>query len=328
MPGANVTYPMPLVRQNAFNPGQQGVPGSSTRTGLRTHCTGVVFYVDPNYPGTSNARDGTDPTDPLTSVATALTKCQPYRGDVIAVMANNSWQYGNAADLYATAIAEEVTVTVPGVSIVGIIPSGSNGVVWTPASNGGTCITVHAIDVLIEGFIFTEGAFTGLNAIACEWDGVTLFGENLTVRNCAFDGTVDTAIAMEYSWFCDIHHNVFCQNDAYGIYADTLGSGIAYCAIHENIFHDCAIAMSLLGGSDNNHIWGNRIYNGNAQGGGAATNEGINTTGGDQNMVTGNWFSCLLPVGAGDWNDLNTAAATDAWVGNYLLNGMNVTNPT
>ena len=42
-----------------------------------------------------------------------------------------------------------------------------------------------------------------------------------------------------------------------------------------------------------------------------------------------NFFSCLLPVPAnGDWNDLNTAAATDAWMGNYCMNGLAVTNPT
>jgi len=92
---------------------------------------------------------------------------------------------------------------------------------------------------------------------------------------------------------------------------------------------DCAVAISLLGGCDNNWIYQNGIYNGSVQGGVAATNEGIDTTGGRENMVYGNWLSCLLPgPGAGDLNDFCSAAATDAWVGNYCMNGPTTTNPT
>ncbi|MBU2177520.1 MAG: hypothetical protein KJ556_20700, partial [Gammaproteobacteria bacterium] len=75
-------------------------------------------------------------------MAAALTKCQPYRGDVIAVMAANTNEYRNGALGRLLPISEEVIVTVPGVRIVGVCPSGSVGVWWTPASDGGTCITV------------------------------------------------------------------------------------------------------------------------------------------------------------------------------------------
>jgi hypothetical protein len=85
----------------------------------------------------------------------------------------------------------------------------------------------------------------------------------------------------------------------------------------------------LLGGSDACLIDSNWIYNGNAEGGAAATNEGINTTGGANNIITNNYLSCLLPVPAnGDLDDLNTAAATDAWIANNCLNGRQTTNPT
>jgi hypothetical protein len=307
-----------------------GVPGTDTERGLRTHSTGAIFYVDPNFPGTSDSRDGTDPTAPLTTVAAAIALCQGHRGDTIVVAPNNDWYYGDSSEGYTTVIAEEVTVNVGGVRIVGVAPANSMGVMWTPASNAGTCITVSAIDVTIEGFVFTEGnTYTGCDAIYCEWDGATLFGENLTVRHCTFDDTVDTAIQLEYSWWCDIHNNNFWQCDEYGIYVDAAGSGIAYCTIHDNIFHDCDVAMALLGGCDENHIYRNSIYNRNAEGGLAATNEGINTTGGTRNQIFNNYLSCLLPVPAnGDLNDFNTAAATDAWVQNFTLNGPNTTNPT
>lgn len=329
MPGSDVRWPLPLTRLNPVYPGQFGVLGTANETGLRLHSTGAIFYVDPNFPGVVDARDGTDPLHPLATIEAALTKCQPYRGDVIAVMANNSWQYGDPLDLYNLPISEEIEITVPGVRLVGINPSGM-GVYWTPAQNGGTCITVSAIDVVIEGFVFTEGAvFNGLNAIYCEWDGNTLFGENLTVRNCVFDDTVNIAIQLEFSWYCDIHHNSFWQTATCAILAAGGGSGAAFCKIHDNEFHDCTIAVSLLSGSDENEIFRNRFFNSRAQAGAAATDEGINTTGGDRNFVTQNWFSCLLPaVAAGDYDDLNTAAATDAWVQNECMNGPAVTNPT
>lgn len=331
MPGANVNLgTVPLIRQRPWFPGQFGVPGTDHETGLRTDVNGVVIYVDPNAPGVTDARDGTDPDAPLQTVATALTKCQPYRNDVIVVMANNSWQYGDSTDGRITAISEEVTITVPGVRLVGMCPAGM-GVYWYPASNAGVCITVTAIDCTIEGFFFSEGpTYTGCTAISAEWDGVTLFGENLTVRHCVFDDTVDIAVQLEYSWYCDIHDCRFWECDQYGVYTDAAGSATDYTAIHDNIFQDCGTAaVALLGGAGNNHIYRNRIFNTNAEAGAAATNEGINTTGGTSNLITDNYLSCLLPVPAnGDLDDFCTAAATDAWVANHCLNGLQVTNPT
>ncbi len=329
-----VKWPLPMTQWPTLWASQMGVPGTDDNMGARLHPTGQVFYVDPNFPGASDARDGFEPTDPLLTVATALTKCQPHRGDVIMVGASSAWFYaeggsGIAGAQYATGIAEEVTVATAGVRIVGVQNS-PIGVMWAPASNAGTCITVSAMDVTIEGFVFTEGAtYTGCDGIYAEWDGVTLFGENLIVRNCTFDDTVDTAIQLEFSWFCDIHDNGFWQNDVVAIMADVGGSGAAYTKIHDNIFHDCGIAISLLGGCDDNQIYDNIVYNANAQGAGAAANEGINTTGGTRNMVTNNQFSCLLPVPApGDWDNLNTGVATDSWVGNMCSNGLAVTTPT
>jgi len=330
MPGPNVSWPIPLQRLPPWYPGQMGVPGTDSETGLRTDTHGTVFYVDPNAVGVSDQRDGTNPQDPLQTVAAAITKCQPYHGDVIAVMANNSWQYGNPADGRVTAISEEVTLDVPGVRLVGISSAGQ-GVYWYPASNGGTCITVTALDCTIEGFMFSQGpTYAGCNAISAIWDGLTLFGENLTVRHCVFDDTVDTAIQLEYSWYCDIHDCLFLECDAYGVYTAAAGSGTNYTSIHDNYFENCATAaIALLGGATDNQIYNNRIFNGNAQGAGVATDQGINTTGGGNNTIANNWLSCLLPVPAnGDLDDLCTAAATDAWISNWCMNGQQVTNPT
>jgi len=338
MTGANVSFAPPLQRFNSLFPGQYGVPGAWTDTGLRMHSTGTVFYVDPNFPGASDARDGTDPTSPLLTVATAITKCEAYRGDVIAVMGNAGWYYTEGGAGYTTVIAEEVTVDVPGIKIVGLAPSAMTNVMWTPASDGGTCITVHECDVLIEGFTFTEGQTYAACGIAIDttYDGATMFGDSLTVRNCLFDDTVDIAIQCDFPWYCHFHNNYFAQCDNYGIYAAAAGDGLSFSLIHDNVFNmvgetDSGGAITLLSDSDNNHIYNNQIYNAAATVPAAATDEGIVfAAGGTNNQISNNWFSCPLPgPGAGDWDDLNTTGgATNAWVHNMCTNGIAVTQPT
>ncbi|GAG88873.1 unnamed protein product, partial [marine sediment metagenome] len=185
MPATKVQWPNPLVRQPALYGTQMGVPGTGDDRGLRMHSTGEVFYVDPNFPGVSDQRDGTSPTSPLQTVGEALTKCEDYRGDVIAVMHNGLWTYGNPASDNILPIAEAVTVDVPGVRIVGVAPSASLGVPWMPTANNDVCITVAALDVLIEGFAFWTDAYTGTTGISVAWNSPP-WGENTTVRHCYF----------------------------------------------------------------------------------------------------------------------------------------------
>jgi len=283
-----------------------------------------VFYVDPNNTLASDSNSGEDPAYPLLTITQAVTNCRAYKGDTIYVLSNDGWQYGSGT---STAITETVTIpaTKPGISLVGV-GRGSIGVYWQPENAGETCLTIYALDVTVDGFCF----FTDGNGIYVEWDGANYYGENVVIRNCLFDEDIDTGIQLEYSWFCEISNCYFQECDAYGIMSDVAGSGTAFNKIHNNYFIDCATgAISLLGGADNNEIYENTIYNTDAQNGAAATNEGINTTGGDNNIVHHNTLSCLLPVPAnGDYDDLNTAAATDSWNQNYLLDGPSVTNPT
>lgn len=330
MPSADVQWPIPLTRLKPWFPGQFGVPGTDNDRGLRSDTLGTVFYVDPNAVGVTDERDGTDPEAPLQTVARALTLCQDYRNDVIAVMANGAWPTAELTGDRITVIQESVTVTVAGVRIVGVFPSSAVGVPWQPAAAAGTCITVSAMDVTIEGFAFI-GNGAAADGIYAEWDGATLWADSLTVRNCYFDEEIDTAIQLEFTWYCDIHHNIFQECDVVGILSDVAGSGIAFCGIHHNRFIDLlgTGAMSLLAGDDDNEIYENRIFNRNAESAAAATNEGINTTGGARNLIHHNTFSCLLPVPAnGDWDDLNSGAATDAWIANECLDGPNTTTPT
>ena len=322
--------PLPLIRFNSLFPGAMGVPGSDEETGLRVHPTGTVFYVDPNFPGAEATRDGTNPTNPLSTVAAAIDRCQDHRGDVIIVGANSMWQYGKGgqgvADAeYTTVISEEVTLDKAGVKLIGVSPS-TLGVTWNPASDGGTCITVTAIDCLIEGFVFAEGAtYTACDGIYVEWNGTTMFGENCTIRNCTFAGDdgCATGIQLEFAWYCDIVNNKFIQCTSRGIWVDTAGSGSAFNVISGNFFQDCVVAAATLHDTVDSLVIGNYVYNGTAAGGGAATNEGIDTLGGTTNLIANNFFSVLNA----DWGTFCRGVAGDAWVANMLMDQMAVVTP-
>jgi len=341
MPSSNVIWPNPLVRQNAFETGQMGVPGTWATTGLRQHSTGKIVWVDPNYPGVwdgqGNAvdRDGTDPNDPCATIALAQTKCRPYRGDTIAVMANGFWTDapGGAAN-YPLPIAETLTVSVHGVRIVGVFPSGALGVPWQAVAAGDTIVTVTGIDVLIEGFCFMGTSAAGgapCDGIYAEWDGATQHADCLTVRHCFFETDIQTAIELEFIYNADIHHNTFQNGDIAGIYSDGVAA-IRDCHFHHNWFWDVGAgqtgAISVVNAT-RCKIDHNQIFNVDAQQGGApliATDEGIDTSGGNGNLVHDNVLSCLLPGPGNDYSDFCNSG-TDAWCNNKCMNGVTITQP-
>lgn len=324
-----VNWNLPLTRLNPFYPGQIGIPGAFNKDGLRNTCEGAIFYVDPNFPGVSDARDGDDPQAPLATVAAALTKCRAYRGDVIAVMANNMYQYSDASFGRRTPVLEQVTVDIPGVQIVGVCQAGALGVPWIVPANNGVAITIHAPDVLVEGFQFTGGLFTGTTAILAEWDGASSWGDAFVVRNCFFDASLVYGITLNYVYNAKIWRNEFrCETNGACIYTNPLWSDPALLDIWENRFWTDDAAISLQGLDDSN-IYSNSFYNEAAATPAAATDLGIDLANGNHNMVFNNFFSCRLPVpAAGDWDDFCTAGANDAWSGNLLMNGIAVTNPT
>lgn len=339
MPSANVTWPNPLIRQNAFETGQMGVPGTWAETGIRQHSTGKIVWVDPNYPGVwdgqGNAvdRDGTEPYDPCATIALALSKCRPYRGDTVAVMTNGFWTDAptTAAD-YPLPITETVEVTVHGVRIVGVFPSSTLGVPWRGVAAGDTILTISAMDVVVEGFCFMgESAAGGVNCngIYSDWDGSPLYGDCLTVRHCFFDTDVLIAIQFDFVYNGDIHHNVFQNCDTAGIYSDGTPA-IRDCHFHHNWFQrvgeGATGAISVVNATQCK-IDHNQIFNALAQAGAAATDEGINTSGGGFNIVHHNVLSCDLGVAAGNYGDFCNSAGTDAWIQNQLMDGVSITNP-
>lgn len=330
MAGGRVNLPLPLVRQRPWYPGQVGgIAGVDSEAGLRTSCEGTVFYVDPNHVDANDNRDGTNPTAPLATVARAIVLCSSYVGDVILVMPNDGSPYGGAVTARATPVTESVTVDKAGIRIVGTCNSGAQGVFWTPATAGGTCIIISAMDVLVEGFAF-QGS-TGGVGINATWTA-SGEGDNVTVRYCHFDDDIDTGIELEYSWYAQIYGNMF-ECDEYGVEALNVTGDLAYAHIYDNRFHDVGTGgTSALGltASDRMLVERNWFYCADAVNAlGAAANRMINLNTGANNMVTNNWMSCLLPVPAnGDYDACNSPGTTDAWIQNMCIDGPSIRNPT
>jgi len=316
---SSIAIPLPLTRLPPWYPGQSGVPGTGTETGLRVHTTGAVFYVDPNYPGVSDLRHGTEPLYPLATVGAALTKCQPYRGDTILVMANNAWTYTNPALGWTTPIAEAVTVNVPGIRIVGVSPSGAVGVPWSvPTAQWG--FTVAATDVLIEGFAFM-GVGAGSNGIRATWGPPAAFGDNLVVRHCLFDDAILTAISLDFVWNAEVMGCAFEGCD-YGIWCDTPGSSIESVRVIQNWFQGCTLGAITLPEAEDCLIVDNWVHAAVP-----ATDTFIDLSAGGGNIVANNWLGCPLGVGAGQYGDVNSAGPGDQWIANKCADGTAITNP-
>jgi hypothetical protein len=319
MPSSNVFWPTPLTRWPTLFPGQFGVPGTDSDRGLRQDSNGKIIWVDPNHVDANDQRDGTNPDSPMRTVAAALTKCRPYAGDVIAVMHNACWTYANLAVGRAIPVYESVIVTTPGIRIVGVAPSSSLGVPWIPPASNATCITVRAMDVLIEGFCFWQTMLTGTTGILAQWESITLkyFGENLTIRNCFF---YDLAygIQLDYTWNCYVENNSFFGMTTAAIHNPTVYGEPSYLTIRNNVFADDALAVNLPA-CDHEVIQGN-IFN-EAAGG---TNNMINLTGGVSNFVCDNYFACTI----GQYDTTCSSAGSGAWVNNHATNGDITAPPT
>jgi len=280
---------------------------------------GYDLYVNPNHASASDSNTGRNPDKPLATIQRGITLGRAMSGDTIHVIQNDGWTYGSGL---GDTITETVVVTntKPGLRIVGE-GAGSMGVNWTAGVTGTFCLTINAIDTVVEGFNFW-GEPVDCHGILCQWNGVTTYGENSIIRSNTFADSIDIGIQLEYSWYANVVGNHFQECDDYAIYVDPTGDGIAYTQILGNWFDDCAYAMAL-DDCDNGLIANNMIYNSDAQATGTATNRGINTAAGSGNMVANNFFSCIL----GNWDTFNSSSATDAWVGNRVMDGEPTARP-
>lgn len=319
MPGANVQWHAPLQRLTPWYPGMFGVPGTDSDRGLRLDSNGKIIYVDRNHVDTHDQRDGTNPDSPMTTITAALTKCREYMNDVIVVMHNSRWYDTDPAYGRKLPVQEDVIVTVPGVRIVGLAPS-TLGVPWMPGTTGGTCLTIRAFDVIVEGFNFMDTAGNNATGIHAVWAGGATenWGDALTVRNCFFNTHLDYGIQLDFSYYTDIHHNWFQGVNVAAIHEVAGGSESDFNLIHDNWFSYCVAAINLPS-VDGCHIYGNTIH-----GDPTGTNNYINLTGGVDNAVHHNVLNCSLGA---QFNLTCSDATSGSWIQNFCLNGPNVAPP-
>lgn len=318
MPGANVRWPVPLQRLTPWYPGMFGVPGTDSDRGLRLDSNGKIIYVDRNHVDPHDQRDGTNPDSPMATIAAALTKCRPYMNDVIVVMHNSRWYDTDPTYGRKLPVQEDVIVTVPGVRIVGLSPA-TLGVPWMPGTTGGTCLTVHAFDTVVEGFNFMDVAANNATGIHAVWDGTDYWGDALTVRNCFFNTNLDYGIRLDHSYYSDIHDNWFQGINVAAIHEVAGGNESDFCLIHNNWFSYCVAAINLPA------VEGCHIHHNTIHGNPAGANNYINLTGGADNAVHHNVLNCSLGA---QFNLTCSDATSGSWIQNYLINGPNVAPPT
>lgn len=304
-----------------FARGQEQVVGFDKDTAIDSKSYGApgakIFYVDPNNAQAVDFGNlGEDPTVPLATVAAAVALCRDHHGDTIVVGGNDAWQY--APHNRDTAIVESlvIPVTKGGIRLVGQ-STNPLGVQWEPADDSEACITVHAIDVLIEGFLFTAPNNTGATGVHSEW-GVTAtaYGENLTVRGCMFYD-LDYGITLDYSWYCQLYNNAFDTISVAAILNTSVTGDADYLNIHDNSFQSSALCISLLT-SDNNYIYNNRINED-----GTGTNNFIDLTGGADNLVSDNFLACTIA----QYDVTCSDATSGAWLNNHCIDGDTTANP-
>jgi len=279
---------------------------------------GHVIHVNQKHANASDANTGLNANYPLSTIQQGVDNGRAMSGDTILVLQNDGWTYGSDT---SDNIVENVTIpwTKPGLQLIGICP-GSMGVNWSPTGTASFALIIQAMDTHVAGFNFWDDG----DGIYCDWDGTTsgTYGENVVINNCTFGQGMDTAIQLEYSWYAKIENCHFNGLDSYGIVVSTSGSGISYASINDNWFQECAIAMTL-GEIDSSNIYNNRIYNNDAMTSGTGIGDGLITSAGTYNIISDNYFSCLLC----NWDNFNSGDTTDAWINNHCLDGLATSTP-
>ena len=275
---------------------------------------GYNIFVDQNNDNASDSNSGFDANYPLSTIQQGVDNARAMSGDTIFVLQNDGWTYGEGT---GDNIEENVIIPhdKPGLQLLGVCP-GSMGVNWSPTGTASFALTIEAIDTRVDGFNFWGNG----DGIYSYWNSTSgTYGENTVINNCTFAESLNTGIQLEYTWYVTIANCHFNELDSYGIAVSTSGSGIAYAKIYDNWFQECNIAMAL-GDTDDSNIYNNRIYNSDAMTSGSGDAAGLITSSGTSNIISDNYFSCLLC----NWDNFNSSNSSDAWINNHVIDG----NPT
>ena len=177
---------LPLIRAQPWYPGQPGVAGSDVSRGLRTSPAGVVFYVDSSHPNATAVADGTDPNNPLTTIAAAFARLVTFHA-LTSIQAENSFIVV-APGTYTDTITIDRTSYPADCTIIAAANSKFD-VVWVPAS--GDALTIDQSGWVVDGFHFQPSS-TGAG-VHLTWTAGS-GAEDTYIQNCFFDGRWGTGL--------------------------------------------------------------------------------------------------------------------------------------
>jgi len=311
---------LPQVRLQPWYPGQMGVDGSDVARGLRWSTGAIVLYVDENHPGASADNDGTDPENPLTTIALAITRLIAFATATSYSLVGSYIVVGAGAT-----IAESVTIppTAPiGCSIIGMGGS-KHRPTWTAAAVDGRALLVQQEGWTIDNFTFEVGA-AGTAIRLAEVPASSYSAYKTTITNCMFDGLWGGLYGID---FYGAPHRVTIANNEFLEFrrGDSSAFAIAVTdSAHTNPY-ECHILNNMFWENENHigSVGDNKSFNvsrfqGNVfhEGELIAATRMLDLRGGSRghNIVVGNYF-------CGDYSNTGGyyahAGTPGNWVGNY-----------
>jgi hypothetical protein len=311
---------LPQVRLQPWFPGQFGVPGSDVQRGLRWEPTGIVLYVDPDSNNDSDAADGTDPENPMTTIQAAVNKLIAHQTAMGCSLS------GSVIVLGGMAYTEAVTIpaTAPTYcTIVGARPSRFRPT-WASDAAASPCLTVRAEGWTIRGIEFDCPASS--SGIKLEEVTATHTAYKTAIEDCTFDGLFSGRYGIEFygaphrvrianNWFIEMHQG---DNSAFCLCVtnSAVGPGNPYqCEIVGNRFIDSDNYVGSLGSA---RAWNVSLFQGNVFEEGLIVIPALylDLRGGSRgyNIVTGNFFGGTYSNAGGYY--ANALTPNSCWVGN------------
>ena len=230
----------PMTRMAPWYPGQIGVSGSDVERGLRVASRGITMYVDPGHNNATAVGDGTNPEQPLSTLAAAINNLVAWYALGLDVAYSTIVVSGSLDE----SISITDYTTHPGYcTIVGVGPSIFSPV-WEPADDDTPCLVLGAVGWRVTGFRFYAPANTAAVVLPCTQApyGANAIGIRSVIDNCYLDGSVNgggTGIDLHGAPYnAQIIDNVFGFLDS-GITSTNTGYADAYRAyIAGNWFHE------------------------------------------------------------------------------------------
>ncbi|HUX76684.1 MAG TPA: hypothetical protein VMY40_08610 [Anaerolineae bacterium] len=316
---------LPQIRMQPWFPGQMGVSGSDVQRGLRWEPQGIVLYVDENHPGASADADGTDPENPLTTIALAIARLTAFATSMATSLEGSVIVVADEAT-----IAESVIIPPTAPKYCTILGAGSTAhhPTWTAATAAGRALTIRQEGWTIEGITFEVGAA----GTAIRLEEVTIgsyTAYKTTIRDCRFDGLYGGLYGIDFYGAphrVSIKNCVFLEfrrgdNTAYGIIVSNtaVGPGSPYQgAVIGCRFQSCENYVGGLGAivGFNMTLFQNNVF---------VTSHAalipvvlyLDLRGGSRgyNIVTGNFFGGVYTNGGGYF--ANPATPNSCWIGNF-----------